>query len=309
MPRAHLKPFGWYGGKEALAPLLCSLLPVHEVYCEVFGGSGALLFAKAPSRLEIFNDLDSGVVTFFRVLREPAQVEELVRRLTLTPYAHEEYSACLKGWEEEPEPVERARQWYVGVMQSMNSSIRNTGWSCTKEPGSNPASAWRHTIARLHRCAARLSEVQIDHRDFARILQTYDSPTTCFYLDPPYLPETRRKRHCYRQEMSLADHERLLTALQQLQGMALLSGYAHPLYQDALAGWECLRLGTRCSSAVRALSRPDRMAAPQQWSRTECIWRNPACVQHQPTLFHDLAAQAGSPDRESRPSFGLERSH
>jgi DNA adenine methylase len=88
MPRPHLKPFGWYGGKEALAPLLCSLLPTHTVYCEVFGGSGALLFAKPKSRLEIFNDLDGGVVNFFRVLRNT-----------------------------EPDPVERARQWYVGVMQ------------------------------------------------------------------------------------------------------------------------------------------------------------------------------------------------
>src|SRR5690242_14460533 len=92
------KPFPWYGGKGALAPLLVSLLPVHEVYCEVFGGSGALLFAKPPSRLEVFNDLDSGVVQFFRVLRNPQQAEALQRALTLTPYAREEYYDCLGHW-------------------------------------------------------------------------------------------------------------------------------------------------------------------------------------------------------------------
>ena len=291
MPRQHLKPFAWYGGKEALAPLLCSLLPVHEVYCEVFGGSGALLFAKAPTRLEIFNDLDSGVVNFFRVLRNAEQMQELVRLLSLTPYARAEYYNCLKQWETASDPVEQARQWYVGVMLSMNSSIRNTGWSSTKAPGSNPARAWRNTIERLHLCAARLAEVEIDHRDFEQVLQVYDSPTTCFYLDPPYLPETRRKRYCYHQEMSVSDHERLLTRLQQLQGMVILSGYTHPLYQEALADWECLHLDTHCSSAMRSLrapASPTIMETPEGQTRTECIWRNPACLQHQPTLFSDL---------------------
>ncbi|MEO9030505.1 MAG: DNA adenine methylase [Ktedonobacteraceae bacterium] len=288
MSTQHLKPFAWYGGKEALAPLLVSLLPRHEVYCEVFGGSGALLFAKPPSRLEIFNDLDSGVVNFFRVLRNPKQVEELQRLLTLTPYAREEYYDCLKQWEVAPDPVECARQWYVGVMQSMNSSIRNTGWSSTKTLGSNPAKAWRNSAKRLHLCAERLAQVEIDHRDFEQVLQAYDNPTTCFYLDPPYLPATRRKRFCYCQEMSLADHERLLAGIQHVRGMVILSGYAHPLYQEALASWQCLCLATRCSSAVH----PDRAPHADKWSRIECVWLNPACVQQQPTLFSDLAIHA-----------------
>lgn len=280
----HLKPFAWYGGKEALAPLLVSLLPIHEVYCEVFGGSGALLFAKPPSHLEIFNDLDSGVVNFFRVLRNPEQVQELQHLLTLTPYAREEYYDCLQQWETTTDPVERARQWYVGVMLSMNSSIRNTGWSSTKEPGSNPAKAWRNSIQRLHLCAERFAQVEIDHRDFEQVLRAYDSPTTCFYLDPPYLPATRRRRYCYRQEMSLADHERLLVCLQDVKGMVILSGYAHPLYQQALSSWQCMRLTTRCSSAVH----PDKTPNEGEWNRIECIWLNLTCIRQQPTLFGDL---------------------
>src|SRR5947209_4967208 len=116
------KPFPWYGGKSALASLLVSLLPVHEVYCEVFGGSGALLFAKPPSPLEIFNDLDSGVVQFFRVLRDPELSAALQQALTFTPYAREEYYDCLAHWTTAADPVERARAWYCAVLQSMNSS-------------------------------------------------------------------------------------------------------------------------------------------------------------------------------------------
>ncbi len=277
------KPFPWYGGKEQLAPLLVSLLPEHQVYVEVFGGSGALLFAKEPGELEVFNDLDSGVVNFFQVLRDPEQAECLSQALALTPYSREEYYACLKHWQETDDPVEQARQWYCGVVQSMNSSIRNTGWSCTKAPGSNPARKWQNGIAHLAECVGRLSQVQIDHRDFEKVFQVYDSPETCFYLDPPYLQQTRRKGRCYHHEMNLEDHERLLACVLQVKGMVLLSGYTHPLYQQALQGWECIEHTLTCASAVRAHT-------PYGLTRVECVWRNPACIRNtprwtQPALF------------------------
>lgn len=291
------KPFAWYGGKGALAPLLVSLLPDHTAYCEVFGGSGAVLFAKSPSRIEIFNDLDSGVVNLFRVLRRPEQVEQLQQLLLLTPYAHEEYYDCLATWEQETDPVEKARQWYVGVMQSMNSSIENTGWSHTKLPNSNPARSWLSNASRFRSFGERLAQVQIDHRDFEAVMKSYDSVDTCFYLDPPYHPETRRKKsRCYRHEMTEKDHERLLFCMKQMQGMVIVSGYAHPLYERALKEWECVTVSQIASSAVR----PDVGEAPESWLRTECIWRNPACVQRsrrvveQRSMFEDELPQANS---------------
>jgi len=281
------KPFPWYGGKEQLAPLLVSLLPRHEVYVEVFGGSGAVLFAKESSPLEVFNDLDSGVVNFFRVLRDPVQAEQLAHLLSLTPYAYEEYHTCLKEWQHTEDSVEKARMWYCGVVQSMNSSIRATGWSHTKMPGSNPAKRWQPGVAHLAACVNRLAQVQIDHRDFEPVFRSYDGLETCFYVDPPYTAETRRKRGCYRHEMSTKDHERLLCCLLDVQGMVLLSGYDHPLYQEALHGWECLTYSVSCASTSRAAVQGEKCP---QTKRQECIWRNPACVRRsylgtQMTLF------------------------
>lgn len=289
------KPFAWYGGKAALAPLIVSLLPSHTTYVEVFGGSGAVLFAKAPSALEIFNDLDSGVYNFFCVLRNPEQVERLQHLLFLTPYSYEEYSACLSTWEQEQDPVEKARQWYVGVMQSMNSSIRNTGWSHTKMPNSNPARSWLSNVAKFETFRDRLARVQLDHRDFEDVIDSNDGPDTCYYFDPPYHPGTRRKKdRCYRHEMTAADHERLLFCAKQVQGMVILSGYAHPTYERALKDWECMYVAQVASSAVR----PNVGEAPDEWQRVECIWRNPACVERsrkveQLALFDDEPPMSG----------------
>lgn len=285
------KPFSWYGGKSALAPLLLSLLPTHRVYVEVFGGSGALLFAKPPSALEVFNDLDSGVVNFFRVLRDREQARALQQALQLTPYAREEYNDCLRSWQDVGDPVEQARRWYYAVIGTRNNALRATGWRSTKVPASNPARAWVHGIAHLSDCVARLAHVQIDHRDFAQVIAAYDGPETCFYLDPPYLPQTRRKCACYRHEMSWADHERLLACLTGIEGMALLSGYDHPLYQEVLAGWDCLSLDVMCPSAVDATAGTDDRA-PAALRRMECLWRNPACMRQQPSLFANMEVLA-----------------
>jgi DNA adenine methylase len=41
------------------------LFPQHTTYCEPFGGSGAVLLAKEPSRVEILSDLDGSLVNLF----------------------------------------------------------------------------------------------------------------------------------------------------------------------------------------------------------------------------------------------------
>jgi hypothetical protein len=107
-------PFAYYGGKQGMAELIVSLLPAHRVYIEPFFGSGAVFFAKPPAVIEIINDVDRGVITFFRVLRErPAELE---RVCALTPHARAEYEAAELG--EDLDDLEVARRFWVKVNQS-----------------------------------------------------------------------------------------------------------------------------------------------------------------------------------------------
>ena len=61
-------PLSYIGGKSKLAKTIISMLPEHEAYCEVFAGAGWVFFNKEPSKYEIINDLDSELITFYRVL-------------------------------------------------------------------------------------------------------------------------------------------------------------------------------------------------------------------------------------------------
>jgi len=283
------KPFAYYGGKSHLAPTLIGLLPQHRVYVEVFGGSAALLFAKPPSALEVYNDLDSGLVGFFRVLRDPAKAQALREQLELTPYAREEYELARKLWRAPADEIERVRQWYVTMFMSFSGHMAMSGWSYTIVPHANPARKFRNTLATFGQFTERLANVQVENADFDRVLAAYDSPDTLFYLDPPYVAASRRSTTIYTHEMTDADHTRLLDAVEDIQGMAILSCYAHPLYDARLAGWERLTKTSHAWSVAhtQASGLKGHGAAATQ-AREEVIWLNPACVRRQASLWQGV---------------------
>lgn len=64
-------PIKWVGGKSRLRKTIVSLFPEdHTCYVEPFGGGAWVLFAKPPSPVEVYNDIDGELVNFFRVLKE-----------------------------------------------------------------------------------------------------------------------------------------------------------------------------------------------------------------------------------------------
>lgn len=63
-------------------------------YIEIFGGSGAVLLGKEPSKFEVYNDIEGELVNFFRVVKNrPA---ELLLELDLLPLnSREEFTSWL----------------------------------------------------------------------------------------------------------------------------------------------------------------------------------------------------------------------
>lgn len=293
---AALKPvFPWYGGKHYLVPKLLSLLPPHKVYVEVFGGAANLLLAKPPSPVEIYNDIDGDLVNFFRVLRDPRKFKKFYRRAVLTPYARGEWEFCAATFSECGDEVERAHRFYVAVCMGF-SGLPNAGWSHTVSTSRRgmaaTASRWLSRLEHLPEIHSRFMRVQVENLDFRELIPAYDSPETLFYLDPPYVPDTRREKSTYRYEMSLGDHEDLVSLLLKLKGAAVLSGYAHEVYGPLEeAGWQrhdfpvpCFAVGrTRATGIIGEGS-----AAAREQVRVESVWVSPRAAVRERSLFDAL---------------------
>ncbi len=226
---------------------------------EPFGGGGSILLLKAPSYNEVYNDIDGEVVNFFRVLRE--RPEELIRAIDLTPYSREEQINCFLP-SEGVDDLERARRLYVRTWQSHGGGRTQgrTSWRYEKgnKRGTRIIDDWNKT-KHLWAVVARLKMVQIECDDAMRIIKRFDSKETLFYLDPPYLPETRSvrwRKKAYTFELTEDYHAELVEMLVGLQGMVVISGKPDPLYENLLAGWEIYQKTTQTdfqSSTVEKL--------------------------------------------------------
>lgn len=275
-------PFSWFGGKMALSKYILPYIPEHNTYVEVFGGSGAILFAKDKSPLEIYNDIDSGLVNFYRVLRDPVKSKELQELLELSPYSREEYYENKAGLDESDiSDVELARRWFSVIKQAFNASMR-AGWKRSTHAGPSGSNAstrpWVNTIAMFPEFHERFKEVQVEHSDFRDIFKNYDSENTLFYLDPPYVLDTRTAGKQYRFELVDQDHVDFIDTVLSARGKCLISGYNHHLYDRLLEhGWSKKEFKVKAlADHSIAESRAARLDGTtyEKAERTECLWMN-----------------------------------
>ena len=248
--------FTYPGSKSHLAPWIVSLMPQHATYVEPFAGTLAVLSCKPRSQLEVINDLDGGLVNFFRVLRDRG--DELIAKIELTPYAQEELELAQLHVRLDltHDELECAREWWV--LHTMTINSKSTSFDSRR----NQTQAFR---SRLRIMSERLESVVIRNEDAIHLIEQYDSPDTFLYCDPPYMPTTRT-RDIYKCEMITTDqHKRFADACLSTKSSVLISGYPSEEYDAWFSGWD--RLERRMISTLDVQSTKGKDV-------TECLWAN-----------------------------------
>jgi len=267
----NMAPVQWFGGKGNLKHKLLPMIPYANSYVEPFGGGGSILFARRPSPIEMYNDLDGRLVNLFRVLQNREQREALEERLAWTLYARDERRLAIVE-QYDDDPVTAA--WGFFVQNAMDIAAANNEddtWSfSSKSSSGRQVKTFNSRKSALLSLSQRLANVHINNIDFGKLLYQMDCGDCVFYIDPPYISNTR-KGGKYKHEMDDADHERLISQLLTLQGAVVLSGYEHPIYEPLTEnGWELTRIDWHIET---------QDANGKQAPRVECVWRNPRCLQ------------------------------
>ena len=220
-------PIPYPGGKSRVLKNIIPHLPYRDSYIEPFGGSGAVLIARRPSELEVFNDRFAGVVAFYRCIRDSTKALELVNRLKDTLHAREEFMWCRDTWRNCKEDVERAARWYYSLVYSFGTLGRNFGRS-TKDDSQLPKKMAKHLLDfdLIHN---RLKNCLIENQDWRGIVSDFDHDEAVFYIDPPYYGTYRGT---YEYELTKQDHVDLLDHIMKMKGFVALSGYANELYDS-----------------------------------------------------------------------------
>lgn len=219
--------FPWPGGKRRMAKHIIPKFPEHTCYAEVFGGGLAVLLAKERSKIEVVNDLDSQLVTFFRVVR--FHHTELMEEIALVLNSREEFL----DFREQPglTDIQKAARWFV--VQRLSFGGKGTHYGKGKTSGGSAYASRHNRLASIEKLSERLDRVNVEHLPWQDLLSQYDATTTCFFLDPPYVEGMQYSNVGTWKE---ADHIELADRLLQLDGSWVLTYDDTPLVRALYEG-------------------------------------------------------------------------
>jgi len=278
--------FRYPGGKAKLASWIADLLPPpgsYEVFVDIFGGSASVLL-EVMRRNDlaglrphyVYNDRDEELVNFFRVLRDHKLRDELREMLRWTPYSRKEYGDCI----EMPVPVDKVqRAWRFFVLQQQafaGSGGKPTPGRWGYDTDGRALSRWLHSQDRLEHFGELFRRVQVECLDFSEIIRRYAGQNVLVYADPPYFPDTRVEAKIYACELSPDRHKELANLLNAFPGMAAISGYRCPEYDEWYTGWERHEREVPCHmSAQGGTGERKGLSKPR---RVESLWLNPSAI-------------------------------
>lgn len=266
-------PLKWHGGKHYLAARIVAMMPPHIHYVEPYAGGLSVLLAKDPEGVsEVANDLNGDLTNFWRVLACTVQFPRFLREVEATPFSEEHWrdaehivspdSGCNDIAALAAQFFVRCRQSLAGRMKDFASLSRNR----VRRGMNEQVSAWLTAVEGLPAVHARLKRVVILNRDALDVIRQQDGPGTLFYLDPPYLHETRATTGEYLHEMTAEEHAGMLHLLTGIKGKFLLSGYRSDLYDSIAVSWKWSR---------HDFDLPNNSAGGAEKRRmTECVWCN-----------------------------------
>lgn len=267
-------PVQYFGAKQQIAEQLVALMPEHMGYIEPYAGSLSVLLAKPESKIEVVNDLDHRLMTFWRVLRD--RPEELLHVAEFTPHSREELerAAALDG----DTDLELARQVWVLLTQGRSRTMKRTGWRFYADPQGTSASFSTYMRAyrsRLLPAAERVQNVSLECRPALEVIEKYGAHAdNLLYVDPPYVHSTRRGAR-YTHEMTEADHREMAAALRGCAAVVMLSGYESDLYDELFGDWHQVQIGARSDNAL------DRDVIEVVWSNRplgDFLWHGDVIV-------------------------------
>jgi len=172
----------YMGGKSLLAKKIVSRIPKHNCYCEVFAGAAWILFKKEESEVEIINDINTDLVTLYRVIK--LHLEEFIRYLKWILVAREEFNRFKLEKPETLTDIQRAVRFYYLLKSGYAARVENPSFNIS--PSERPRLNLLRIEEELSAVHLRLSRVYIENRPYQAIIPRFDRHDTLFYFDPPY---------------------------------------------------------------------------------------------------------------------------
>jgi len=193
------------GSKSRIATKVIQKLPPHDIYVELFFGGGAVFWKKPPSRKEVINDLDQKLIADVGLIkRAPSDLTKYKKNLNTIPRLTGFLKSKTRG---DADAITKR------LITRCNGFSGNEVVNHRVMQATNPY----NKLKNINLYKNRLKNVKIHSSDWVSIVKKYDSPSTVFYLDPPYEKSKGLYQH------HAIDYVAMARILKSIRGKFLLS--------------------------------------------------------------------------------------
>jgi len=173
------------GSKRKYSKALVSLFPEHQTYVEPFLGGGAVFWEKPPSTKEVLNDLDPVLVADYRRIlaapSDPSKYPILTTASAQNEFLRKSHSGKA---EQVVESLLRRCNGFGGVYIEKGGT--REVYTDNRKGRVSKVTTHEDKLKKIAEYKKRLSNASLTQQSYEKVLAAHDSPSTFFFMDPPY---------------------------------------------------------------------------------------------------------------------------
>ena len=241
----------YIGGKNRMAKWIGSYIPNDiETYVEVFGGAfwvyvNGEVHKKPILKNVIYNDYNRYMTNLFACCRNPQEflksMDEIVAQDSELFYEFKKDVFENKNIKDIEIPDYDYGMKYAYIVTQIFSGLNPEKGKFIDLKGkySSKFDAFRRRL-KNPKVVEKLNKItNVENMDCADVIKKYDSPTTYFYVDPPYW---KTENYYSLHDFDTDDHKRLADVLKNIEGRFSLSYYdfeqLHDWFPEDEYTWE-----------------------------------------------------------------------
>jgi DNA adenine methylase len=250
----------YIGGKSRIAPqLIIPNIPTDiENFVEVFGGMFWTFFSMDLSKYPnlkkvVYNDFNPLNYNLFKCVQNPTELLKSINSIDcqkqgvdITPSIYKEqfvkFQADLFSENVKQQAYDydmAAKYVYILTQVFSGSKPETSSFIDLKGKYKSKYLTFRDKLSKPDWIEHFLKITDVENMDFDDVITKYDSPTTYFYVDPPYF---KTENYYSNHDFDRNDHGRLANTLKNIKGKFSLSYYdfelLHTWFPEDQYRWE-----------------------------------------------------------------------